>query len=117
MAISFKQAIYLWLALVCSSVYLDIQHKNKHIAETHHLQSNVAKKQVFPFSIQTIPSNTDIRIMNIKPRYQPGMNLSEGNYDVEISAQGHITKRLWIKHKAANIRLVRLEKVKHESAL
>ena len=38
-----------------------------------------------------------IRIMNIKPAYIPGMTLSPGSYDVEVSASGYKTERRWVE--------------------
>jgi hypothetical protein len=46
--------------------------------------------------IETVPENARIRIMNIRPRYQSGMLLQPGKYDLEISAEGYQTYRKWI---------------------
>ena len=46
----------------------------------------------------TILANVEsatIRIMNIGPKYQPGMSLKPGAYDVQVSATGYETYRGW----------------------
>ncbi|MGF1720459.1 hypothetical protein L4D20_10525 [Vibrio kyushuensis] len=56
----------------------------------------------------TIQSNVQyqpgfrVRIMNIKPRYQEGMLLPSGQYDIEVSANGYRSTRLWVTHTLAS---------------
>jgi len=42
--------------------------------------------------VETIPEHARVRIMNIKPRFEQGMELAPGRYELEISAQGHETQ-------------------------
>ena len=39
--------------------------------------------------------NATIRIMNIGPKYRPGMTLKAGAYDIQVSAPGYKTYRRW----------------------
>lgn len=53
-----------------------------------------------------------IRVMNIKPRYQHGMLLPLGSYDIEVSADGYRSKRLWVEHtQRHSSHFIKLEKV------
>lgn len=51
-----------------------------------------------PFTVQAKPAEADITVHNICPRYVPGMELPAGQYDVEASAEGYVTKREAIAH-------------------
>ena len=43
------------------------------------------------FTIETDPTNARVRIMDIPDRYQAGMELAPGEYEVEVSAAGYDT--------------------------
>lgn len=47
--------------------------------------------------IDVEPLDAHVRIMNIGPRYQPGMDLPLGSYDVEVSAPGYMSQRRWVE--------------------
>lgn len=42
------------------------------------------------------PANSKIRILNIPDRYQPGILLEPGRYNIEVSSPGYDTRRSWI---------------------
>ncbi|MCK5719724.1 MAG: hypothetical protein KAH84_07210 [Thiomargarita sp.] len=42
-------------------------------------------KQHYPFTVNTIPLNSNIKIMNIKEIYQPGIKLLAGQYVIKVS--------------------------------
>ncbi|HQB31480.1 MAG TPA: CsgG/HfaB family protein [Syntrophales bacterium] len=42
------------------------------------------------------PAEGTIRILNIRPRYVPGMELSPGSYLVEASCEGYETRKQWV---------------------
>jgi len=46
--------------------------------------------------IKAVPDDARIRIMNIVPPYRYGMMLSPGNYKIEVSKPGYLTKVKWI---------------------
>ncbi|MBU0991079.1 MAG: caspase family protein [Proteobacteria bacterium] len=50
--------------------------------------------------INTTPENATVRILNIKPKFFQGMKLGAGEYDVEISAPGYQTQRMWLTVKS-----------------
>ncbi|MEN8189522.1 MAG: FlgO family outer membrane protein [Thermodesulfobacteriota bacterium] len=62
--------------------------------------------------VDTLPAAADIRILNIQPRYRRGMEVSAGNYHVEVSMAGYLSNRQWItigegEEKYLDIRLIR----------
>ncbi|MFI2810100.1 bifunctional serine/threonine-protein kinase/formylglycine-generating enzyme family protein [Microbulbifer zhoushanensis] len=65
----------------------------------------------FTLNVRTRPANAQVRIMNIAPRYEAGMALAPGRYDVEVSRPGYNTERRWIQISNADrdvsIRLAR----------
>lgn len=48
-------------------------------------------------TVLTDPSDAQVRILNIGPRYSPGMELSAGNYHIEVSSTGYLTEKRWIE--------------------
>lgn len=47
-------------------------------------------------TIEAIPNHARVRILNIKPRYQAGIELEPGPYHIEVSAPGHVSERFWL---------------------
>ncbi len=47
-------------------------------------------------TIYTNPEAAQIRILNFEKAYQAGMEITPGDYNVEISREGYISKRQWI---------------------
>ncbi|MGH9961486.1 MAG: hypothetical protein ACREBC_30890, partial [Pyrinomonadaceae bacterium] len=47
-------------------------------------------------TVITDPPDARVRIMNIKPRYLPGIDLQPGRYDIQVSKSGYHTYRHWI---------------------
>ena len=72
-----------WLTslLLLSAILLTLLFQNSYAGRLH---------------IETIPDNATIRLMNIKPKFQQGMNLMKGNYDVSIIKTGYQPYRNWI---------------------
>ncbi|BBM03871.1 bifunctional serine/threonine-protein kinase/formylglycine-generating enzyme family protein [Microbulbifer sp. GL-2] len=68
-----------------------------------------SKQQVPPesysLSVNATPRDARVRIMNIVPRYQPGILLEPGKYDLEISKRGFTKIRRWIEVKDQNVTL------------
>ncbi|QEP42381.1 hypothetical protein D5085_04050 [Ectothiorhodospiraceae bacterium BW-2] len=65
---------------------------------TFTLQSDWEQSHHYPFTIQTEPANARVRIMNITEPYRPGMELPDGDYYVEVSAEGRDKWLEWVKH-------------------
>lgn len=61
---------------------------------------DVTLKPLTPrFSVQVRPTPADarVRILNIGPRYEPGMKLQSGDYHFEVARAGYETQRIWRK--------------------
>jgi len=63
--------------------------------------SSHKKQKSYPFTVQTVPQNAAVKIMNIKPVYRKGMLLAPGKYHLNVSAPGHLPRKLWVNHKSA----------------
>jgi hypothetical protein len=50
----------------------------------------------YKLTIYTNPQTAQIRILNFEKSYQNGMELTPGDYNVEISGEGYISKKQWI---------------------
>ena len=56
--------------------------------------------------------------MNIKPKYQPGILLKPGKYDIEVTCLGYESKRQWVKIDNANLTFdVILNQIKNDSVI
>ena len=65
----------------------------------------------YALMVSAKPKGARIRIMNIVPRYTPGMALEPGRYDIEVSKAGYSTVRRWIEISSADVNLaVELER-------
>lgn len=62
------------------------------------LKLEVIAKPDIPFTVQVSPASARVRIMNIKPRYQPGMGLPPGDYQLEVSSPGYQLQRITVQH-------------------
>ena len=50
------------------------------------------------FTVVVEPAEARVRILNIGPPYQPGIELAAGSYDVEVGAPGYVTKTETVVH-------------------
>ncbi|MCK7597335.1 SUMF1/EgtB/PvdO family nonheme iron enzyme [Microbulbifer sp. CAU 1566] len=65
----------------------------------------------YALKVSVQPGDARIRIMNIVPRYSPGISLEPGRYDIEVSKPGYSTLRRWIEIDSADVNLaVQLER-------
>jgi len=55
-----------------------------------------SKKVQYSLNINTSPEQAKVRILNIKPAYQPSMMLNPGKYHIEVTAPDYHTKKVWI---------------------
>lgn len=56
----------------------------------------VVETPTYRLTVQPQPRDARVRIMNINPRYRPGIPLEPGNYDLEVSQPGYTTLRRWV---------------------
>jgi len=57
----------------------------------------------YRLTVNAIPAHSHIRIMNIKPKYQPGIALKPDRYDISVTSPGYFSKRMWVKLKDADL--------------
>jgi formylglycine-generating enzyme required for sulfatase activity len=60
--------------------------------------------------VDTQPDNATVRVLNIGPSFHQGMELDAGSYQVEVSADGYETQKMWMsltagQDKTMDIRL------------
>ena len=51
----------------------------------------------YALTVKTTPSQARVRILNIPDRYQPGIQLPAGRYQIEVSQAGYDTQRTWVE--------------------
>jgi len=74
------------------------------------IPTRISKSRLF---VEVEPKDSRIRILNIKPKFQQGMELASGRYHMETSKQGYETKKTWVELRAGEDKKVEvnLEKV------
>ncbi len=82
------------VAAVTSAVPNVTTRNKKADSQPISLSQKNARLFVFP-----MPLNSRIRVLNIKPKYNYGIELPAGDYHLEISATGHQTIKKWISIK------------------
>lgn len=61
-------------------------------------ESNAATTAtLIPLTVHPIPKEAQVRILNIRDKYTPGLELPPGTYQLEISYPGYATKKKWIR--------------------
>ena len=74
-------------------------------------QEEAARKQAelaqagYGLTVHATPPDATIRILNIAPRYRPGMILKPGEYHVEVSKAGYKRVRQWVKVASQDLRV------------
>ncbi|MCX2794475.1 SUMF1/EgtB/PvdO family nonheme iron enzyme [Microbulbifer thermotolerans] len=66
-------------------------------------QAASPEMEVYQLTVHPNPRDARVRIMNIAPRYQPGIELAPGRYDLEVSKPGYTTVRRWITIKDGDL--------------
>ncbi len=56
-----------------------------------------ASPTCYKLTVNAIPLDSRIRIMNIKPKYKHGICLKKGHYDIYVTHKNHKSYRKWIK--------------------
>lgn len=57
---------------------------------------------LIPLTVNPIPKEARVRILNIREKYAPGIELPTGVYHLEISHPGFSTKKKWVRLNAGN---------------
>ncbi len=73
--------------------------------------TKVEIRESYPLIIETVPYDARIQIMNIIPKYEMGIELKPGEYDIRISKKGYTSQRFMIQMEHENI-IIKRELVK-----
>ncbi len=93
-------ATIFWLLVFILAIYV------KPVIESPSDEKTDTKKYVsnnYSLTIDTVPSGSKIKIMNIKPKYKPGILLEPNQYIIKIDRQGYASQCLTIDVKQDNI--------------
>lgn len=71
----------------------------------------VEEVPVISLTVVTSPDDARVRIMNIKPVYEDGIELDEGKYDIEVTKPGYLTYRKWVVVDKKTILTVELDSI------
>ncbi|MBB3061470.1 bifunctional serine/threonine-protein kinase/formylglycine-generating enzyme family protein [Microbulbifer rhizosphaerae] len=63
----------------------------------------VVETPKYRLTVQPRPRDARVRVMNINPRYRPGILLEPGKYDLEVSRPGYTTLRRWMEIKDSDL--------------
>jgi len=72
-----------------------LRHGDASLSAEQQQRRQYLVEQKTKLTVITNPANATIRIMNIGPKYRPGMTLKTGAYDIQVSAPGYKTYRRW----------------------
>lgn len=85
------------------------EEKESHIIEK--VESNYKpKNSKYKLTIHTIPSNSRVQILNIKPKYYDGIALKQGTFKIKVSKEGYESRVFSMVLREDSIRTVQLNK-------
>ena len=67
-------------------------------------KERITKHKYF-LTVTSVPENAKIRILNIEPKYYPEIELSSGDYKIEVSKYGYKKITQWVAIKNTDIQL------------
>jgi hypothetical protein len=108
-----KYSIYIAIAIVLlyffkpELLHLEKKSITKEVKTTKQLTTKPVQQKKYTLTIMTSPSNTRIRILNIKAKYHKNIQLKPGKYFIEISKRGYKTKKFHVVIKNKNITLIK----------
>ncbi len=94
----------------CSTTSTEVAPKPEPVVEPA-ATAVVAEETATSLTVITTPDDARVRIMNIKPVYQDGIELDEGKYDIEVSKPGYLTYRKWVEVNKKTVLTVELDSV------
>ncbi len=59
--------------------------------------SSRPERQAGSLTVRVIPKNATVKILNIRPKYSPGMALAAGSYHLEAALEGYQNQRRWVE--------------------
>ena len=78
-----------------------------------YVDMSAAVKTTGRLYLDTVPQDAGVRILNISSKFYQGIELDEGSYQLEVSADGWVTKVFWVMLGAGGAKkvVVQLERV------
>jgi hypothetical protein len=74
--------------------------------------STLPEPEAYTLTVRATPSDSRIRIINIRPVYEPGMSLGPGHYHIQVDREGYRTARQWVTIRDQDMVIdIRLEQV------
>jgi len=80
-----------------SSPTLDVHYAALQKASEKVTEKKVKSDGLYSFNINATPSDSTIKIINITPKYEPGIKLKAGKYDVSVAKKGYEKWRKWVE--------------------
>ncbi|MBF0134916.1 MAG: serine/threonine protein kinase [Magnetococcus sp. DMHC-1] len=72
----------------------------------------IQSEDQYRLTIKTTPPKATIRILNIKPKYEPGMLLPSDSYHISVAKEGYQTRTEWIKIENSDLEItINLEQI------
>ncbi len=59
----------------------------------------------YKLTIYTNPGSAQIRILNLDKKYHSGISLEPGDYNIEISKEGYLSKKQWVTIDQENVEM------------
>jgi len=90
------------------------------VKDTENTTEKEAKESdgLYSLNINATPSDSIIKIMNITPKYEPGIKLKTGKYDVLVAKNGYKEWREWVEIVNSNLSIdVSLESKSSNSSI
>lgn len=72
------------------------------------IEDLIEANRKFSLTVHTTPTNANVRVLTIKPKYHNGIQVKRGKHKIEVSANGYYSKTFFItieKDKTVNITL------------
>jgi len=73
------------------------------IKGSNNQQQTNTQDTTYRLTVQVEPSDSTVKIMNIKPKYYDGIALKSGAYDVLVQRDGYNSHRQWINISGSNV--------------
>ncbi len=87
--------------------------ETKHQVQTAVLVTDTAtpiESNLYALTIFSKPSDAKIQIMNIKPKYYPGIELEKNRYTIRVSKAGYVTRNFYVNIHNDTSRTISLKK-------
>jgi len=92
-----------WIQVRNKDVHLTVNLKSLNPIGSLDVQESSSGQ--YALTVNTVPEDATIRIMNIKPIFKQGILLAPGEYDILVSKTGYTPRRQWITVNDRDVQL------------